>query len=445
MKYLNVLVFCGIMIALLGLQSCDSKMDSENTYAEKISEGCGDGICHITEVGDVCPIDCVVGVSVCGNGQCGETEDAATCPEDCESSTPTYMCGDQVCHIEELVSGSCVEDCVDGASICGDNNCGETESFQVCPEDCEETAEPVVVPCTHPDAGNYVVLNEVVPNLGWTGAFLADGSTVDFTMEKFHCSEEYEGYSSLVLVLGTGWCPACPDYLRMMGGIAQDLDDAGMMVIFMEAQDINGVPSTNQDAAEFLDVLISDAPGLRVGDGETEPRPETVIQSPIVEAYPAGFVVRKSDMMVIASQNASQYILPFNDMAAEPDADWSDLSGEGPNCGPEDQEIYEPNDDPAGAPVLEPGSFDGGICAPTYDFYRIEMEETWRLTLEFSHEQGDLDVHLWNFENEVPDFGTGSSTNSDNESFEHSGPGTVIIYGYNLATALYTLTLELVE
>jgi hypothetical protein len=372
---------------------------------------------------------CLAGEPVCGDGVC---DDGETCAQDCEAAS---VCGDGVCDDGE----SCTEDC-EVAPFCGDGVCGDDESSSSCEEDCG--------PCTYPEgATHYLTFGQVAPAMSWEDVFDGGTERTDFSMEAFHCAPEYERYQTLAIVVGAGWCVACPDYFGYVDSLAPDLDTAGMLVAYVETEDRNYIPSDHESANEAITDMVGTENGLRIGDGETQPESRQIYDNPTLVSFPTAYVVRRSDMIVITEQNLSDYILPFDEIAADPDADWSN-PGAGsfePACGPEDEEPYEPNDDPLTAPTIELGSFEGGICAPTPDYYRIEEEGPWRLDLEFTHATGDLDMYVWDFDQNEPDPSHGSDSTTDDESLYYVGPATVMIYGYRFASAPYTLTLSEAE
>ncbi len=364
------------------------------------------------------------------------------------------LCGDGMCHVSEL--GACEQDCGVGAAVCGNGRCGATETAESCPEDCSVSDSPNndnpddppdPVSCDYPGGPGSVTYGEVHPALSWPTALDENGEEVGLDMREFFCSPKYDDYNSVAFILGTGWCPACPDYMRHGASIANEAQANGMLMVFVEAEDRNYVPSSSADAAHFLEPLLNAAPGLRIGDGDTQPTARTLYNSPVVTAFPAAWVVRRSDMRVIAAQSRSQFILPFIQIAQDPEGEWDGAVDDSvqSNCGEEDEEIYEPNDDPKDAPLIGPGSFDGGVCGTAPDYYSIDLEGAWRLDLEFTHSEGDLDVYVWNNDTNEPLMqdgrAVGSESISDNESFEFAGPATIMVFGYNFATTTYGLTL----
>ena len=217
------------------------------------------------------------------------------------------------------------------------------------------------------------------------------------------------------------------------------------------AEDGGGQPASNRQCWQYGQNRGFRNPGIWLGDADTRPSRGAMRGTPLVEGYPSAFVVRTADMKVITHQGLSQYVLPFAQIVNHLDVDWSNPGApELPsNCGEEDEEDYEPNDEPNQAATIEAGGFDGGICDNRPDFYLIDIRGDWQLDLEFSHGMGDLDVYVFD-----PDAGEqgdvvtdingnpiGSYGTDDDESFQHRGEEMVIVVGYNGATAPYTLTL----
>ncbi|MFH1533199.1 MAG: hypothetical protein ABIK09_20940 [Pseudomonadota bacterium] len=70
----------------------------------------------------------------CGDAICDPTETFDSCPEDCEDPDPP-VCGDDVCEAPEENPNSCPEDCDN--PFCGDGFCTPPENPQTCPNDCD--------------------------------------------------------------------------------------------------------------------------------------------------------------------------------------------------------------------------------------------------------------------------------------------------------------------
>ena len=74
------------------------------------------------------------------------------------------------------------------------------------------------------------------------------------------------------------------------------------------------------------------------------------------------------------------------------------------NCGGQ-EESSEPNDVASQAAPLTVGSIDGGICDGMPDFFRVDVQGPWRVTLDFQHSVGDLDIHVWDEAQDAPETG----------------------------------------
>ena len=307
------------------------------------------------------------------------------------------------------------------------------------------------------DEATWPVEPAVVPKFNWPGAYGPNNTKVDFGMEDFYCAPQNDHYKSVVFVGTTGWCPACPDMIKHVNSIQPQLEAAGMMVVYVTIQDRNRQPANHEYANEHINQLITPAAGgYRVGDANTLPTAQGIQFSPIITAYPSVWVVRKSDMRIITHQKLSRYLLPLLEIAQSPDSDWSSPGppdstnngtspGNDPNCGPEDEEIYESqgNDDPMSAPTIPEGTFEGGICNIGFDFFKIEGAGTYRVDIEFEHNVGDLDLFVWDFNGNEPRADVYSDSVTDNESIELTvtESDVVMISGYNMATTPYTFTL----
>jgi hypothetical protein len=288
-----------------------------------------------------------------------------------------------------------------------------------------------------------------MPPLVWTGAYRENNQMIDFNLTEFHCQQgAWMGFETIHFIMGTGWCPYCPDYMRAAANQAAQIEMSNGLVVYAELENSSRRAETNTAANTYVNRLIGTQPGVRLGDGSSMP-PRTLINAPLVDAFPTGFVVRRSDMKIIATQASSNSRLPYLEIARNPMADWS--NGQAPpafrnNCGPSDEEVYEPNDSAATAALIQPGTFNGGVCTAAADYYRIDIPGAWRLDLAFRHSVGDIDVYVWdtarndvarNAQNQK----LGSDSGDDDESFTHTGPATVMVFGYRNASSPYTLTL----
>lgn len=292
--------------------------------------------------------------------------------------------------------------------------------------------------CTYPTASGVLRTGETMPDFSWSSAF-RDGSTqITFDLQEFHCGAAYEDYSSMVLVVGEGWCGACPSYITWVDSISEQLSANGSLIVYLEGQTASYEPASSAQANEFINNLIGSGRGIRIGDADNS-TPSGVDSQ--VGAVPAGFFIRKSDMMIIAESDAGLGRLPYEMLSGDPDYDWiGDIGGTvTPNCGPADEEPGEPNDTPAEATRVTAGmTVSGGICDGNSDHYRIEHTGDWRFNLTFSHAVGDLDMYIVN---EDGSRGLGSATIDDNESINWNGPATIVVFGNGASTAPYTAEL----
>jgi hypothetical protein len=306
-----------------------------------------------------------------------------------------------------------------------------------------------VVVCQYPAAPTNLGTSGTLPNMSWVGAYDGNGSPMNFSTSAFFCDSTYDRYSSIHFIVGAGWCPNCPEYLANVGAIAGQIEAAGGMVVFVEIEDSSYAPATHSNANQTVSQDVASGVGLRIGDGQTMPSP--MVFGNAVSSVPNAFVVRRSDMQVIASQATSQYVLDFVDLAQQAAGGSGPGPGPGPTtrCGPNDEEVYEPNDSSATAGALPFGSpVSGGLCvAQTRDYYRVTSTGSWTLDLSFTHSVGDLDVYVWDDATQAPledasGNPVGSEGTVDNESFSWSGAATIVVLGYQGATAPYEILLR---
>ena len=306
----------------------------------------------------------------------------------------------------------------------------------------EETTDDY---CRYPEYSGALRLGQTMPPFNWTGAYNADGSTADLNFYELYCGTDGRDFTSIVFVVGAGWCPNCPDYIRYVNDMATQLEANNALIVFMETQDANYQLSSSAQSDEYLTRLIGRDHGMRVGDLETDPTSGAFTNSPDIVAVPTAFVVRTSDMGIIADQSADDYLLDFSTITSDPANGWTGGSTAEPNCTAEQDEEFEPNDTVEQAATIMAGTIEGGVCNFEPDFYKIAIEGEWQLDLAFSNSVGDLDVYVWDtaVNQPVSEEGrfVGSDSTNDNESFTYQGVVHVMIHGYQRATSPYTLTL----
>ncbi len=299
--------------------------------------------------------------------------------------------------------------------------------------------------CTYPEASPIIGPAAVIPRLKWADAIDASGEQVGLDMGQVFCKVgQFANVETVAFVIGAGWCGYCPDNFSRVAGLADSIYANNGMIVWIETQDNTGQPIDSRHANRAVAEYIGDAPGFRVGDLTTEPMEGMIHASPLVTGYPTSFVVRTSDMRVIAEEASSMSYLDLVGIAADPDRDWGSRELIF-NCGAEDEESTEPNNDVPNAADIEAGTFSGGICGLDKDFFRVNIQGPWRVDLRFSHADGDIDVAVWDEGTNQPMRSgaglVGAESIDDDEVFEHQGPAIVTVYGYQYASAAYELEL----
>lgn len=179
------------------------------------------------------------------------------------------------------------------------------------------TARVVAATCPYPATPSRITYGDTFPGLYWFDAFREDGERFDFGVEEIFCTQSH---STVMFVLGAGWCPNCPDYMRRVDGMANDLVAAGALVVYVEVENNAGAPASNSVAQSYANGLGLTGPSVRVGDGDT--RGLATAFGRVATQFPSAWVVRTRDMQVIASQERSQYVLPFLEIARNPERNY---------------------------------------------------------------------------------------------------------------------------
>jgi thiol-disulfide isomerase/thioredoxin len=327
-----------------------------------------------------------------------------------------------------------------------------TSCIVAAPDDTGATdtpAPPSEPECVYPASTTLQGTGSILPPMGWTRAVDNAGAFESLAMEDVFCRRgrfENANIESVFFILVAEWCPNCPDYATMVGQLTPDLEAENAMVVFVDLQTTNPPELPTTDSAQAY-VSRYTANGWRVGEADGVV-PGSIHNSPIWSAVPGCFVVRTSDMKVIATQEDTQFILPFLDIAKDLDADWSNPGPPAfsPNCSEADEEAGEPNDTVGAATPLSAGTpVAGGICTEAPDFFTIDLAGNWQLDLAFSNAEGDLDVYVINEATGEPLMNgqepVGSDGTTDTESFTHSGPATIAVVGFQGASTTYTMTL----
>lgn len=323
------------------------------------------------------------------------------------------------------------------------------------PED-DAASPPVPAPgpanCAYPrDDGRFAV-GLVPPDLSFPQALDARGDPRPFSLSAFHCDPAWSNYSAVFFVVGAMWCSACQQGLHDLAPQLDAIEAAGRLVVFIEAETADYVPADTRAAFRYLQREVGDGPGLRLGDADTRPAAMAVSSSDVVAAYPTTFAIRRSDARLFADDNSNggfalDLVALARDAARAAPGDEPSPPGPGPVGGCV-EEAGEPNDSVAQATALGAGVLQGGVCDGEADLFRIRHGGAWRLDLEFSHAEGDLDLY-------VVDEGSGgvladaqgnvvgSESLDDDEALDWGGNATVVVVGYQGARARYSLRLTL--
>ncbi len=104
------------------------------------------------------------------------------------------------------------------------------------------------------------------------------------------------------------------------------------------------------------------------------------------------------------------------------------------NCQPDS---HEPNE--SRSKVLTAGTYQGTLCDRDLDYFYINQNGPWTVTMDFNHNVGDLE--LWAFDaNGQP--AQQSETPTNQERVTGNGPGYVLVYGFEGATGPYTFNVQ---
>lgn len=292
-------------------------------------------------------------------------------------------------------------------------------------------------PCEYPEFSGELAMGETMPNFRWEGVRNDLGEVVDFDMEEFFCSPEYDQYDSIVLVISAGWCPACPEYIANTNAMSSAILDEGGLILYLEVETADFELADSASAEMFLNDIIMDGPGLRMGDADN-----TIAGAvrPLVSRMPSGFFIRRRDMQITADQKESIYNIDWPALAADPEQTWVPTPPPfEANCGPTDEEATEPNDTlEAASPIGDGEEVMGGICAEGPDWYRVDLTTPWRFDLYSDIFEGDLNLRLYTLEGERIG---GSSQRSMHDWIDYDQPAYVEVYGFESASTTYRVTL----
>lgn len=300
--------------------------------------------------------------------------------------------------------------------------------------------------CDYPAFTSNIVTGATMPALEWDQARLPDGSRGRFSLRDIYCGEaEGEAPAVFVFILGANWCGACTHHMGQLAPDAAALREAGGQFVFVGVENLDYEPASTDESLQTLRGAVGQAPVYVVGDGDAG---GVIAGSGAFTSLPSVVVVRTRDMRVIADNATGAAGLDFFAVATDPDAGWDDPPPPmiDNRCAPGDEEDLEPNNTPDTPAVIGDGTIRGGVCDEHPDFYLVDVDGPWRLTLEFSHAVGNLDVYAWDGDDDAPlrvdNRVVGSYSTDDGEVVEHAGPTLIRIGGFRYESAPYLLTVE---
>ena len=317
--------------------------------------------------------------------------------------------------------------------------------------DATSPISPTQDECQYPEWGEQIGLGHVLPPFSWASSMRDGRSTGPLSTLSIFCDPEWSDVETVTFVVVPEWVQWLIEYVEYIDALVPLIEAESGRVIYVGAQTLEGRPIGLEATDNLLVDVTSQHGGVHVAEADNM-FDFKLIDTPLIRHLPAAFMVRRSDMTVIATQiNRGVEHLPYVEIAQDPEADWSDpgpatiLPTFPSNCPEGSDESGEPNNTPEEATRIELGEVSGGICERRGDFYFIDVEGSWRLDLEFSHAVGDLDLVLFNegqplYDRQGMPRGAGSGT--DNETFEWSGPQMVYIYGYDNSTSPYQLIIS---
>ena len=314
-----------------------------------------------------------------------------------------------------------------------------------------DLTRPNKLSCAYPAWDAEVGLGRVLPPFAWSSAMDGDSELTSFSALDIFCDADWSSVETVFFVVVPEWIPWLWEYVAYIDSLSEQIQNAGGRIIFVGAHTDNGALIDLDETQRMLADATPQLSGIRVAEGDSIGSLR-LIDTGLVQHLPAAFAVTTNNMQVIAAQSLrGTNHLPYVEIAQDPQRDWSNpgpptIRGVLPsNCPDGSDERFEPNNYPEEAGTIGIGQLEGGVCEPRGDFYNVDVRGAWRMTLEFSHSVGDLDVVV--FRNGEPIIGfqgepVGAASSTDNEQFDWTGPATVLIYGYEGATAPYRLTIE---
>lgn len=305
------------------------------------------------------------------------------------------------------------------------------------------TAVEASIGCEYPGGRQTLGLDNTMPPLTWP-AYWPDGEKFQLSLADVQCNAEWKNVKTMTFVVSAGWCGACTAYAQWLQGEVAELEKRGMQVVIVEVQDYEGRPADAAFAYAHLGKITSVRPAIAIGDSDVKPSANFFGGSGYISYFPTTFVVRTSDMRIIADQKVANTSLPLRSIAEDPDADWSGGAPFVNNCTFSDEEAGEPNNTAADAVPITTGRYPGGICEKSAtDIYKVQVAGNWTASLDYDPSVGNLAIWVWDAQiDNIAQIGgrvIGSSTGTGRESFTHSGTALVAVQGVQASSAPYVL------
>lgn len=321
----------------------------------------------------------------------------------------------------------------------------------------------IEIPCGLGDSTS-ILPGQVLPNASWAGATMYDldgnSSKLPLSVEDMMCAPEFDGVRAFIFSANAGWCRPCHAWMQRTGAAETQLNDAGVMPVYLIGEDAQGNPAAA--TSEYADRLSSqhagDAWSIRLGNAETQGAgPNGFVQAVnYTGGWPTLFVVDRYDMRVLSIGTTAGWDGEFENVAPSVDGvisivDQAAGSGAGASkCAAGVDEALEPNDVLRIAAQVEAGTHTGGICKNDQDFYRVDIEGKWKVRVEFTNSEVDIDMYGWNPETDAVLILENRPVQSafvarNYEELEFEGPATFVIQGKRDGFGAYTMTVETVE
>ena len=168
--------------------------------------------------------------------------------------------------------------------------------------------------CKYPEdfSQDGLVLGEVAPPTAWDDAYFGDGTQGSFSFEEFYCDEDNDKVA-LIIIVSTGWCPNCPQYMEHVNDTAAVLDAAGAKVVYwIMDENSSSTPASNLYAHNYVDNKSGpDNFSVRVGDATTKwvyNDGKTVEEKPDSGNYayvPFGYLIKRDNMKVVDDETTN--------------------------------------------------------------------------------------------------------------------------------------------